>query len=129
MNRFALVGIQEVKGRIPFKKLVIDGVCQYDEFCKQLRIEGNLDKQLIGILNNMNQVSNLNRLPKNKFRDITPKKETVKEYEFKKGDLRFYVIKEDGHIVIIGGKKSTQKEDLNQFRSIKKRYLESKQKV
>ncbi len=126
MNRFALEDIQAVKGRIPFKKLIIDGDCQYDEFCEQLKLEGNLNKQLVGILNNMNQVSNLKRLPKHKFRDITPKKELVKEYEFKKGDLRFYVIKEDGHIVVLGGKKNTQKEDLGQFRSIKKRYLESK---
>jgi putative component of toxin-antitoxin plasmid stabilization module len=126
MNRFALEDIKEVKGQIRFRKLIVDGVCAYDDFCKQIRQEGNLQKQLIGIVNNMNQVANLKRLPKEKFRDITPSKDPVKEFEIKKGDLRFYVIKEDGHVVVLAGKKSTQHDDINQFRSIKRRYLESK---
>jgi putative component of toxin-antitoxin plasmid stabilization module len=68
----------------------------------------------------------MNRLPKEKFRDITPQKQQVKEFEIKKGDLRVYLIKEQGHIVILGGKKGSQNEDVKQFRSIKQRYLESK---
>jgi putative component of toxin-antitoxin plasmid stabilization module len=68
----------------------------------------------------------MNRLPKEKFRDITPQKQQVKEFEIKKGDLRVYLIKEQGHIVILGGKKGLQNEDVKQFRSIKQRYLESK---
>lgn len=126
MNRFALNDVPEVKGQIRFKKLVIDGICQYDEFCREIRANGNLEKQLVGMLNNMNQVAQMKRLPKEKFKDITPTKETVKEFEIKKGDLRVYVIKEQGHIVVLGGKKSTQDEDIKQFRSIKKRYLDSK---
>lgn len=118
--------MEEVKGPIRFKKLIIDGLCQYDEFCNQIEREGNLKKHLIGIINNMNQVANLRRLPKEKFRDITPYRQAVKEFEIKKGDIRVYVIKEDGHIVILGGKKSTQDEDYKQFRSIKERYLETK---
>jgi putative component of toxin-antitoxin plasmid stabilization module len=50
----------------------------------------------------------------------------VKEFEIKRGDLRVYLIKEDAHIVIVSGKKSRQQEDIRQFRSIKKRYLDSK---
>ena len=126
MSKFALASMPEVKGPIKFKKLIIDGACQYDEFCDQIMQEGNLKKQLIGITNNMNQVANLRRLPKEKFRDITPSRQAVKEFEIKKGDLRVYVIKEDEHIVILGGKKSTQDEDYRKFRSIKERYLESK---
>jgi putative component of toxin-antitoxin plasmid stabilization module len=75
----------------------------------------------------MNQVADLKRLPKDKFRDITPKKETIKEFEIKKGDLRVYLIKEEGHIVILGGKKGTQDEDIREFQSVKRRYLQSKQ--
>jgi putative component of toxin-antitoxin plasmid stabilization module len=126
MNRFALEDIPEVKGQISFKKLIIDGSCPYDEFFEQIKNDGNLRKQLMGILNNMNQVAQMKRLPKDKFRDITPSKESVKEFEIKKGDLRIYVIKEQGHIVVLGGKKSTQDEDITKFRSIKRRYLESK---
>ncbi len=128
MNKFALEDIIEVKGIIRFKKLIIDGVSSFDQFYELIKQEGNLEKQLTGIISNMNQVANLKRLPKEKFRDITPRKESIKEFEFKKGDLRVYVIKEDGHIVILGGKKGTQHEDIKQFRSIKKRYLDSKHK-
>jgi putative component of toxin-antitoxin plasmid stabilization module len=126
MSKFALEDIPEVKGQIKFKKLIIDGVCQYDEFCAQIEKDGNLKKQLIGIFSNMNQVAQMKRLPREKFRDITPQKEQIKEFEIKKGDLRVYVIKEQGHIVVLGGKKSTQVEDIKQFRSIKSRYLNSK---
>ena len=49
-----------------------------------------------------------------------------KEFEIKKGDLRVYIIKEDGHIVVLGGKKGAQDEDIRKFRSIKERYLNSK---
>lgn len=118
----------EVKGIIGFKKLVIDGVCPYEEFWKQVEREGNLRKQLIGIIHNMNEVANRRSLPKEKFRDITPEKDPVREYEFKKGDLRVYAIKDlTGHLVILGGKKNSQKKDIRSFRSIKQRYLQSKE--
>lgn len=126
MSKFALEDMPEVKGQIKFKKLIVDGVCQYDEFCKQIEEEGNLKKQLIGVMSNMNQVAQMKRLPRQKFRDITPKKELIKEFEIKKGDIRVYIIKEQGHIVVLGGKKSAQDEDIKQFRSIKNRYLNSK---
>lgn len=118
----------EVKGIISFKKLVIDGFCPYEEFWMQVEKEGNLRKQLVGIVHNMNEVANRKSLPKEKFRDITPDKESVNEYEFKKGDLRVYAIKDvAGHIVILGGKKNSQKRDIKSFRSIKQRYLRSKE--
>ncbi len=126
MHRFVLGDLPEVRGTISFKKLIIDGVCPYDEFCDQIRREGNLAKQLIGIINNMNQVANLKRLPREKFRDITPRNDAIKEFELKKGDLRIYLIKEEVHILILGGKKSSQHRDIKHFRFLKKRYIESK---
>lgn len=126
MSKFTLQNIPEVKGQIQFKKLIIDGECQFDEFFDEITRDGNLRKQLVGIVNNMNEVAQMKRLPKDKFRDITPAKESIKEFEIKKGDLRVYVIKEQGHIVVLGGKKGTQDEDIKQFRSIKRRYLDSK---
>lgn len=126
MSRFALKKIPEIKGRIPFSMLEVDGACQFEEFCSEIMEDGNLKKQLVTAFARMNQVSNLQRLPEQKFRDITPKSETVKEFEIKTNDLRIYLIKEIGHITIFGGKKNTQKEDIRQFRSIKRRYLQSK---
>ena len=117
----------EVKGRIRFSKLIVDGVCPYDKFCEQIRHEGNLTKQLNSAISIMDQVANLKRLPKVKFNDITPKNDRIKEFEIKKGDLRIYLIKEAGHIVIIAGKKGNQKADINRFQSLKAQYLQSKQ--
>lgn len=126
MSNFTLANMDHVSGRIRFCKLIINGSCQFDEFCAEIERDGNLEKQLAGLFSRISQVADLKRLSVQKFRDITPAKETVKEFEIKTGDLRIYLIKEDGHIVIIGGKKSTQQEDIRQFRSIKKRYLDSK---
>ena len=130
MANFTLWEMPEVKGIIGFRKLVIDGFCPYDEFCKLIEGEGNLRKQLIGIAHTMNEVANRRSLPKEKFRDITPEKDLVREYEFKKGDLRVYAIKDvAGHIVILGGKKNSQKKDIRSFRAIKQRYLQSKKEA
>ena len=127
MSKFALVEMSQVRGKIKYFKLSIDNSCPFDEFCKAIRAEGNLAKQLVGIFSNFDQIANLKTLPKEKFRDITPGKELVKEYEFKKGDLRVYAFKDPaGHVVVVGGKKSTQDEDITWFRSIKKRYFDLK---
>ncbi|MEJ0055764.1 MAG: helix-turn-helix transcriptional regulator [Bacteroidota bacterium] len=80
----------------------------------------------MGIISIIDQVANLKRLPREKFRDITAAKQAVKEFEIKKNDLRVYAIKEDGHIIVLGGRKSDQDEDIKRFRSIKQRYLDSK---
>ena len=72
----------------------------------------------------MNEVANNRTLPYTKFRDITPKKEKVKEYEFKEGDLRVYGIsKYGGKIIILGGYKNKQKKDYRTFRSMKEQFL------
>ena len=71
-------------------------------------------------------ISNGKSLPAKHFKDITPDKEKVKEYEFKTKHLRIYTIKKkNGKIIILGGFKSNQKKDINKFRAIKKRYIES----
>jgi putative component of toxin-antitoxin plasmid stabilization module len=126
MNKFALKKIPEIKGRILFSMLEVDGACQFEEFCSEIEEDGNMKKQLITAFARMTQVSNLQRLPEQKFRDITPRNETIKEFEVKTNDLRIYLIKEEGHIIILGGKKNTQKGDISHFRSVKRRYLQSK---
>jgi hypothetical protein len=49
----------------------------------------------------------------------------VKECEFKTHHLRVYAIHEidTGKIVIMGGYKTKQKQDINHFREVKKQYL------
>lgn len=74
----------------------------------------------------MERVANSESMPVRKFRDLTPSQETVKEYEIKTKNLRVYLIKrKGGKIVVLGGYKNTQKNDLRKFRSLKKQYLQS----
>ncbi|HAL83942.1 MAG TPA: hypothetical protein DCO83_18280, partial [Mucilaginibacter sp.] len=61
---------------------------QYDDFCKEIEKNSNLKSQLVTIHSRMDGVANIRRLPKTKFRDITPAKEKNKEYEIKTSDLR-----------------------------------------
>ena len=126
MNKFALRRLWEIRGKIPFSALEIDGTCQFAEFCVQVQRDGNLKKQLATVMSRMDQVANMQLLPVHKFRDITPGKDVVKEFEIKTPDLRIYLIKEEGHVIVLGGKKSTQTDDIKKFRSIKHRYLQSK---
>ena len=126
MSKFTLNLIEEVKGKQIFEKLVIDNKCQFDEFEQKVCANKKYKIEIGKIYAYMEQVSNLMGLPNNKFKDITPDKEQVKEYEFKSKHLRVYAIKKkNGKIVILGGYKNNQKKEINKFRSIKRRYLES----
>lgn len=126
MSKFALKEYNNVTGKIKFFKLIEDKICYWDDFCREIQKDANLEDQLIAVVSRMNDISNLRTLPKQKFKDITPNKETIKEYEIKTKDLRVYYIKDgSGNLVIIGGKKNSQPEDIKRFRAIKKAYLNS----
>lgn len=75
----------------------------------------------------MEDVSNDKLLPKNKFRDITLyAKDRNKEYEFKSKHLRVYAMKGPGRkIVILGGYKNNQKNDIRKFRATKNEYFKT----
>jgi putative component of toxin-antitoxin plasmid stabilization module len=128
MPDFTLIRIQQAKGRLALYKLAADNECFFDKYCDELSRDGNLGKQLHRIFGLLEQVANLQRLSREQFRNITPPKELIKEFEIKTKDLRVYIIKEQGHIIVFGGRKSTQREDIRRFRSIKRQYLDNKKK-
>ncbi len=127
MKNFSLQKVEEIEGEKPFYKLIIDENCLYDEFEAQIRKEGNWAKQLNTIQTRMLAVADGNLLSKEKFRDITPKKEAVKEYEIKAPNLRVYLIEHthSGKIIIFAGRKTTQDKDITKFRNLKAEYLAS----
>jgi putative component of toxin-antitoxin plasmid stabilization module len=126
MSKFALKEYNNVTGKIKFFKLIEDKICYWDDFCREIQKGSNLEDQLITIISRMNDIANLRILPAKKFKDITPGKETIKEYEIKTNDLRVYYIKDNsGNLVIIAGKKNSQPEDIKRFRAIKRAYLNS----
>lgn len=125
MPKFALENIASVNGKQQFNQLVVDGSGQLDEFENDLK-DTTYWSEFKTLLAYMDFVAKNRTLPQNKFKDITPAKELVKEYEFKSKHLRIYVIHQpNGKIVILGGYKNNQKNDINKFRSLKKQYLDS----
>ncbi|MBQ0077296.1 MAG: hypothetical protein KBS55_01500 [Bacteroidales bacterium] len=127
MPKFELEKIDAVQGNQTFEKLLVNGVAPFDEFEQQMEEQNR--RSLEKIYYYMNEVANNKTLPNTKFKDVTPKNATVKEYEFKDGDLRVYGIsKPGGKIIIIGGYKNRQKKDFKAFRSLKSQYLNQKTK-
>jgi hypothetical protein len=125
MCRFVLNKIDAVKGEQVFEKLIINGICQFDEYEKEIKKNKVFVKELGQIYSLMNDVSNLKSLPRTKFHELSSK-DKVKEYEFKTHNLRVYAIKKDnGKIIILGGYKNKQKKEINNFKAIKKSFLEA----
>ena len=125
MNKFALKHIDEIVGRLKIFKLLVNNRSEYDEFERQIEKEGTYISELVTIQARLQDIADGKLLPKEKFRNITPKKELVKEYEIKTRHLRVYLFHEEntGRVIVCGGKKTTQQKDINHFRRIKKEYL------
>jgi putative component of toxin-antitoxin plasmid stabilization module len=128
MNTFALQKIEEIVGRLEVFKLTVNGECEYDSFEKEIEAEGSYLSELTTIQVRLQEMAELKSLPDTKFKDITPEKEKVKEYEVKTKNLRVYLFHDvpNGRVIICAGKKTSQKKDIKHFREVKKRYLESK---
>ncbi len=83
--------------------------------------ETTYQSELVTILAYMDKVANLHSLPDTKFKDITPKGETIREYEFKSKHLRVYAVqKPGGKVVVLGGFKVNQQADIAAVRRLKK---------
>jgi hypothetical protein len=128
MPKFALKKMETIVGKQQFFELLIDNVSQYEQFEAEIRDNPQYLSEMKTILAYMNLVAELRlRLPKNKFRDITPSKDKVKEYEFKSDHLRVYAfhLEMTGKIVAYWGYKNNQSKDMRRFRSIKKSFIET----
>lgn len=127
MSKFALKEIPEITGKIKFFKLLREDVCEFEVFWNEILKEGNLKSELNTIQSRMQLVSDLKSMPKEKFKDITPQGDSIKEYEIKTPNLRVYIFHEhlNGRIVVCGGKKGTQSSDIKHFRNVKKEYFKS----
>lgn len=128
MSTFELNEITEIKGKLSFFKLVIDGKCEFDLFVEQCEMDGNYSSELTTIQARMQQIADCKTLPKEKHRDITPKNDPHKEYEIKTKHLRVYMFhdKENGRVMVSGGKKPTQSKDIKHFQNVKKKYFNTK---
>jgi hypothetical protein len=116
MSKFVTKAMETVVGRQQFKQLVIvddkvDAIKLQQQIDKRevsidgvldiyaAELEGKYESAFRGIIAIMNRVANLQSVSEDKFRDVTPEKESVKEYEFKFQDLRVYAIKNNQRTV------------------------------
>lgn len=128
MSTFALEKVNEIKGKIDFFLLKIDGKSQFLAFEEQIKTEGNLLSELTTIQVRMQEMAEMRHpMPKTKCRELTPKGDAVKEYELKTKNLRVYLIHQEhkGRIIVLVGKKNTQPKDIKRFRKIKAAYLKA----
>lgn len=129
MPNFALRKIEAIKGRQQFDKLVIDNRCPFDEF--EAGLEELYKSEMAGIYHYMQDVADLKSIAEDKFHFYDKdkkqrRKDGVREFEFKSKHLRVYgITKPNGKIIITGGTKAKQKMEQNEFRKLKKLYLES----
>lgn len=129
MGRFRLKKIDEIVGKISFYMLIKDKICLFEEFEKVIIRESTFKSELDTIQTRMIQISNLVSMPDTKLKDITHNKDPYKNYEIKTKNLRVYYFKDfEGNIIVIGGKKSTQKKDIKKFKNILKEYYINSEK-
>ncbi len=142
MPKFDTKEITAIKGKQKFYQLTIDdnpdyeGVKTQEE--KNERKKGVLDeyeenleskykKDLRMIYAYMDKVANNEPVSGKKYHELDrPKNDTVKDFEFKHGDLRVYCFKtEEGKIFALGGYKNNQDKDIVRLRSLKKQFIDT----
>ncbi len=134
MSKFVLEIIDEVCGKQKFYKLFISGKCEFDIFWDKYSRDKLMRKQLAIIQTRLKAVADLNYncLDKTKFRELKRDRADLhKDYEIKTKNLRLYFFKDDknGQVIVIGGNKDSQDEDLIRMRAIKKEYFKTKKNV
>lgn len=127
MRKFALIDIDQVKGKIKFRKLVIDDRCLFDDFCDSFKSRRDLSK-LRRIFMIMELVANIRRLGSSMFRELKRENnDNIKDYEIKVKPYRVYFFKDEcNNIVVLGGTKGSQSRDIKKLRSIKKDFFTNK---
>ena len=118
---FTAAKVKEViDGVLSFYKIYRNGKCQFDDFCKEVSKNSVEEKQLRIIFTYMNLLAERDpKLPPNKFNSIKDNNKVI-GYEFKSNNLRVYVVKQEPNVfVILGGHKTSQKEDIKQFKKMK----------
>lgn len=125
MSIFVLKKIEEIVGKVEFYKLEKNGFCFFNEFCEEITKDGNHESELIKIQIIMDSIANNKLLPQNKYKKL----DDSGNWEIKTRNLRVYLFheKKTGKIIVLGGKKNSQKKDIVTFKNLKDQYLKSLQ--
>jgi hypothetical protein len=128
MPTFVLHRIGELEGTYPIFKLEKDGHIYFDVFEKKIKKDRSVSGQLNSIQAILYRIINNFPVPETKFKRLKGSVGLSDEYEIKTKDLRVYIFREKqtGNIIVWGGRKSTQVDDIRQFRRIKQLYINTK---
>lgn len=130
LSKYSLILSQNTSSdtKIPIFELCIYHESIFEQFIISLE-GGNFETDLYGAIRNLELAANLISLPKTKFREIKGQKLDGKLYEAKYGFVRIYHFQEKftGRIIVIGGLKSDQEQDIKKVvKTIKEYHHESK---
>ncbi|NLA15155.1 MAG: hypothetical protein GX877_01275 [Bacteroidales bacterium] len=127
MRTFTSETIKAIRGRLVFKKLLINEKCLLDQF--EESIKGTpYESEMRSIYTYMEFVANNTLLPRTKLNVIKKCYGKQKCYEFKSKNLRVYAFSiTGGKVIVLGGNKSNQVKDIRQLKSILKDIIESNQ--
>lgn len=100
----------------------------FKEFFEQIENEGNLISNLAAAIRIVENTANLLLTPKTKYRVLKGLSIKCKAYEAKSGAIRIYLFHEEniGRVIVIGGNKGSQDEDVKRVEKIIKEYYEEK---
>lgn len=113
--------------KIPVYELCKNGTSIFNEFFQEIQAEGNQLGKLAGAISIVEHSSNLITLNKKKFRQLNTTLD-CKLYEAKSGGIRIYLFHEEktGRVIVTGGKKDNQEEDIKAVENIIKEYNNGK---
>lgn len=101
-----------------FYETSVNGRYLFEEFCDGLKDEVRDKKKLANIYAYMDMLGPQIMLPKTKFRFIGDKK-MPNLFEFKKDDIRVYVIKQAPSVyIVLGGYKGRQDLDIERVKNL-----------
>ena len=108
------VGLQTTK---KVYKVCKNGKCLWDIFVSEIKRDGNLIGHLDSLSSILESAANGLMLPDTRWKHLKTPDKSIKIYEAKKDILRMYVYRDDrhGYLVVFGGKKNDQKEDIKRL--------------
>ncbi|HAP30321.1 MAG TPA: hypothetical protein DCR26_09385 [Porphyromonadaceae bacterium] len=121
---YELKPFSEVKNqRFTFHKLTVDDRCPFEEFEDGLCQPS--DTKALGAIYSLMECFGNQLLPKTKFNHLDGgKKDPDNVFEFKKNNIRVYVLLQKPDVVVVlGGFKATQKKDINKVFAIAREWM------
>lgn len=122
---FAIEHFEEFETKQKVNKLLRNGKCIVDEFVEEIKQDKNLSPELGELYAIIEDIANNKLLPHTRYKKLrVSKKLKFKPYEAKSKHLRLYLFHEkgSGQIIVLGGKKTDQKDDIQRLEKIISEY-------